>query len=120
MEDIFPDDIKNAGYGHLHNGYLEILLGFGVVGLVFVCFLLIVLLRRIKGAASHDLYAFALYSSIFFLVLNIFESFFIYSSGEFALALFMAGGYSQYLARSLTSGPHRTAPEGAHSVTAVK
>lgn len=105
LAEHFPDDIKARGFGHLHNGYLEILLGFGAVGFVFVCVLWIVLLRRIKLAASNDLYAFALYSSIFFLVLNMFESFFIYWSGEFAVALFMAGGYCQYLARSLDSGP---------------
>ena len=106
----FPDEIKAAGFGHLHNGYLEIMLGFGAVGFVFVCVLWVVLLRRIKLAASNDLYAFALYSSIFFLVLNMFESFFIYSSGEFAIALFMAGGYCQYLARNLDSGASCSTP----------
>jgi len=106
----FPDDFKAAGFGHLHNGYLEILLGFGAVGFVFLCVLWVVLLRRIKLAASNDLFAFALYSSIFFLVLNMFESFFIYWSGEFAISLFMAAGYCQYLARSLDSGPSCTAP----------
>ncbi len=111
----FPDNLKAAGWGHLHNGYLEILLGFGAVGFVFLCVLWVVLLRRIKLAASNDLYAFALYSSIFFLVLNMFESFFIYSSGEFTISLFMAGGYCQYLARSLDSGPSCRAPPGSQS-----
>ena len=106
LAEHIPDKIKQAGFGHLHNGYLEILLGFGVVGFVFVGVLWVVLLRRIKLAASKDFYAFALYSSIFFLVLNLFESFFIYWSGEFAVALFMAGGYCQYLARSLDTRPY--------------
>ena len=110
LAERFPDDVKLIG--HLHNGYLEILLGFGAVGFVFLCVLWIVLLRRIKLAASNDLYAFALYSSIFFLVLNMFESFFIYWSGEFAISLFMAAGYCQYLARSLDSGPSCRAPPG--------
>jgi len=104
LSERFPDDIKARGFGHLHNGYLEILLGFGVVGFIFVCVLWVVLLRRIKFAASNDLYAFTLYGSILFLIMNMFESFIIYSSGEFAMALFMAGGYSQYLARQLDSG----------------
>ncbi len=110
MSERFPDDIKALGFGHLHNGYLEIALGFGAVGLVFVGILWVVLLQRIRLAASKELYAFALYSSIFFLVSNLFESFFIYSSGEFALALFMAGGYSQYLAMSLGN---KALPEAA-------
>ena len=101
LAEHFPDEIKQAGYGHLHNGYLEILLGFGLVGIVFVGVLWVVLLRRIRLAADKELYAFALYGSVFFLVLNLFESFFIYWSGEFSLALLMAGGYSQYLAHSL-------------------
>jgi hypothetical protein len=33
------------------------------------------------------------------------ESFFVRSSGEFSVSLFMAAGYSQYLARTLTDGP---------------
>jgi O-antigen ligase len=104
LADRFPDAIK-GDFGHLHNGYLEILLGFGAVGLIYLCVLWVVLLRRIKLAASKDLYAFALYSSVFILVLNMFESFFVKSSGEFAIALFMAAGYSQYLAKSL-NGKH--------------
>ena len=104
LADRFPDSIK-AQFGHLHNGYLEILLGFGAVGFIFVCILWGVLLRRIKLAASKDLYAFALYSSVFILVLNMFESFFVKSSGVFAMSLFMAAGYSQYLAKSL-NGKH--------------
>lgn len=106
----FPDNFKEAGWGHLHNGYLEILLGFGAVGFVFVCVLWVVLLRRIKLAACNDLYAFALYSSIFFLVLNMFESFFIYWSGEFAISLFIAAGYCQYLAKSLDNRSSCRAP----------
>lgn len=105
LAERFPDRIKKRGLGHLHNGYLEILLGFGAVGFFYLCVLWVVLLRRIKVAASKDLYAFALYSSVFILVLNMFESFFVKSSGEFAISLFMAAGYSQYLARSLDGRP---------------
>jgi O-antigen ligase len=104
LADRFPDPIKGQ-FGHLHNGYLEILLGFGAVGFIFLCILWGVLLRRIKLAASRDLYAFAFYSSVFILVLNMFESFFVKSSGVFAISLFMAAGYSQYLAKSL-NGEH--------------
>ena len=98
----FPDEFKALGFRHLHNGYLELVLGFGVTGLVFLGVVWIVLLRRIKATASREFYAFALYGGLFFLVLNLFESFFFKWSGEFALALIMAGGYSQYLASSLT------------------
>jgi hypothetical protein len=34
-----------------------------------------------------------------------FESFFVKSSGEFSVSLFMAAGYSQYLAKSLGGVP---------------
>ena len=104
LAEQFPDDIRTS-FGHLHNGYLEILLGFGAVGFIFLCVFWGVLLKRIKLAASQDLYAFALYSSIFFLVLNLFESFLIKSSGVFAVSLFMAAGYSQYLASNLDASP---------------
>ena len=108
----FPDNIR-ASYGHLHNGYLEILLGFGAVGFIFLCLFWGVLLRRIKFAADKDLYAFALYSSVFFLVMNMFESFLVKSSGIFAVSLFMAAGYSQYLARTADSKPPDSTPDNA-------
>ena len=100
LSESFPEDIKLI-FGHLHNGYLEIAIGYGLVGIIFVCILWIVVLKRIRLAADRDIYAFTLYSAIFFLVLNLFESFFIYSSGEFVMALFFAAGYSQYLARNM-------------------
>ncbi|MCP4331627.1 MAG: O-antigen ligase family protein [Gammaproteobacteria bacterium] len=103
LAEHFPDDVRSE-FGHLHNGYFELLLGYGVVGFAFICVLWGILLRRIKLSASNDLYALALYSSIFLLVLNIFESFFFYWSGEFAISLFMAGGYCQYLTKSLDKG----------------
>jgi hypothetical protein len=71
-------------------------------------------LRRIKFAADKDLYAFALYSSVFSLALNLFESFFIKSSGVFAVSLFMAAGYARYLAENQNDSPpaeHQTAPD---------
>ena len=104
LSDRFPDNLK-ARFGHLHNGYLEILVGYGAVGFLYLCILWVVLLRRIKQAADKDIYAFAFYGSIFFLVLNLFESFFVKSSGEFAVTLFMAAGYSQYLAKTLDETP---------------
>ena len=112
LSERFPEDIKALGFGHLHNGYLEILLGFGIVGFGFLAFLWVTVLRRIRFASSHELSSFALYSSIFFLVLNLFESFFIYWSGEFAMALFMAAGYGRYLEKSLASDPPVSAPFG--------
>lgn len=99
LSDRFPDELKH--YGHLHNGYLELLLAYGVTGLVFVGLLWWVLLRRIRAAADRPWYRFAFYGSLFFLVVNGFESFFFYWSGIFAFALLMAGGYSRYLATRL-------------------
>ena len=98
MAEHFPDDIKTRGFGHLHNGYLSNLLGFGAVGFIFIVICGIAVFKRIRLAASPDLYAFAFYGGIFFLLLNLFESFTKYWSGHLALALILAGGYSQYLA----------------------
>jgi hypothetical protein len=77
------------------------LIGFGAVGFFYLCFLWVVLLRRIKLAADKDIYSFVFFGSVFFLVLNMFESFFVKSSGVFAMSVFMAAGYSQYLAENM-------------------
>jgi O-antigen ligase len=95
-----------------HNGYLEISIGFGAVGFMLLCILWAVLLRRIKFAADKGLYAFKLYGSVFFLVLNLFEFFFIKSSGVFSMSLYMAAGYSQYLAKGLDKAPGLNASPG--------
>lgn len=110
--DHFPENIRNS-FGHLHNGYLEIMLAFGATGLVFVGIFWIVLLQRIRLAASSELYAFALYGSVFFLVANLFESLFFYWSGLFAMSLFFAGGYGQYLAKNLAESPAAAQTEPA-------
>ena len=102
MSDRFPDSIK-ATFGHLHNGYLEILIGTGFLGLIFITALMIALLKRIKSVSENHFYPIAFYGTVFFLVLNLFESFFFYWSGQFALSVIMAAGYSQYLAKQLTS-----------------
>lgn len=99
--DRFPDHIKDR-IGHLHNGYLELLLGYGIIGFVFLFSLLYLLLMRIKSSSNGQLLAFTYFATIYFLVLNMFESFFFYWSGIFAFSIIMAGGYSQYLSVQLS------------------
>lgn len=99
--DRFPDRLK-AKFGHLHNGYLELLLGFGIVGLVFLIVLWATLLKRIQNSADKTMFNFALYGSVYFLFMNLFESFLFYWSGIFAMSLLMGTSYSQYLAKTLT------------------
>ena len=101
LADNFPEDVKER-FGHLHNGYLEIAVGFGFPGLIFLGVYWAVLLSRTRQSAEPVLYRFVFYSSVFFLVMNVFESFFVKTSGEFAVAVFMAAGYCRYLANSLS------------------
>ena len=100
LAEHFPEETRTK-YGHLHNGYLHVLLSFGAVGFIFLIVSAVAVFKRIRLAASPDLYIFAAYGGLFFLVLNLFESFVKYSTGHYALAIILAGGYSQYLSKTL-------------------
>jgi O-antigen ligase len=91
--EIFPEEIKSR-FGHLHSGYLETLLGFGLVGLVFLFYFWVGILGKIKISKKIFMYRFMLFSSLFFLVMNVFESFFYYWSGIFSMSVIIAGAYS--------------------------
>jgi hypothetical protein len=88
------------------SGYLKILIGFGAVGFILLCILWAVLLRRIKFTADKDLYAFALYGGVFFLVMNLFEPFFY----QVVRRIFNVAFYSCWIFPESGKEPGRQAP----------
>ena len=90
-----PPEIR-TGFGHLHNSYLELLVNYGLVGLLFYAALLLCLLRASQaavasGAMPRDFHAFFLTFLAFWSVINCFESYFLFWTGVFTFSVVCAG-----------------------------
>ena len=90
-----PEWVRN-GFGHLHNTYLEILVNYGIIGLLFYFSIWIVigktLLTEIKSGNIKKEVGY-LFISIFcfWAVMNCFESYQNFWTGVFYYNIFMAG-----------------------------
>ena len=102
LAENFPDEVK-ADFGHLHNGYLELLIGYGLIGFIFSAVLWVTLIRRTSRIEDSGLRAFALYGGVFFLVMNLFESYFMFWTGVYAMAVIFSGAYTLYLRDTLSA-----------------
>ena len=97
----FDEDFKNS-YGHLHNSYLETMVGVG--GAAVVCMIAIAFLVawRIVVAWHHrrmstDVFLFSCTFFPFWVTVNIFESYIAFKSGAFLNAVIGGVVYSWYL-----------------------
>ncbi|NLQ19082.1 O-antigen ligase family protein [Marinomonas sp. M1K-6] len=90
-----PKNIKD-NFGHLHNTYLELLVNYGVLGLLFyfsVWFIIgKMLFKEIKQGNIEKEFGY-MYISIFIFwsIMNCFESYQNFWTGEFYFNIFMAG-----------------------------
>ncbi|BDX03975.1 hypothetical protein MACH16_27230 [Marinomonas pontica] len=90
-----PEWVRN-GFGHLHNTYLEILVNYGIIGLLFYFSIWIVigktLLTEIKSERIEKEFGYIFASMFFFwTVMNCFESYQNFWTGVFYYNIFMAG-----------------------------
>ncbi|WP_158074970.1 O-antigen ligase family protein [Salinivibrio sp. PR919] len=83
MSEGMPDDVVN-NFTHLHNGYIDVLVNYGVVGLSVFIFSIWSLLRRgMDKTQKTQCACLSVGFIIFFLTINMFESFLTFKSGEF-------------------------------------
>lgn len=98
-EGPFPDWLKDM-FGHFHNVYLEILLAYGVLGLAALFGLTVMILRgtvMLLREGHQYLGMGMLMSWVFFFIINLFESYLIFSSGMYFFIIFGGIGMSCYL-----------------------
>ncbi|OOF31728.1 hypothetical protein BZJ20_04025 [Salinivibrio proteolyticus] len=83
MSEGMPDYIVND-FTHLHNGYIDVLVNYGVAGLSVFIFSIWSLLRRgMDKTQKTQCACLSVGFIIFFLIINMFESFLTFKSGEF-------------------------------------
>lgn len=100
-------------FGHLHNSYMEILANYGIAGLILLIMLCSYLMRcAYKSWRSKvmptPIYLFLISFLPFWLIVNMFESYFFYSSGEYIVAI-VGGIILSYYWRTITKKTPTTA-----------
>lgn len=98
QSDKFNESFKNR-FGHLHNSYLETLVDLGFIGSSLMASIIFLFGHSInrnykKGKTPTDVFIFSWAFFIFWLIVNIFESYIIFSSGYYLVAIVAAFSYS--------------------------
>jgi O-antigen ligase len=94
----FSEDFKKR-FGHFHNSYIELLLLYGLVGFVFFLGSLLWVYFSLyqqwrKNKVPDDLFYFASMFMVFWLIVNMFESYFILSTGTYLHMIVLGGLYT--------------------------
>jgi len=89
-------------FGHLHNSYLELLVSYGLIGLfvVLISWSWVVYASYRAWRAKvlpNDVATFGVGFMVFWVIVNFFESYVIYWSGNLVLGLIFGGFYTHYL-----------------------
>lgn len=105
-----PEDIKQH-FGHLHNSYLDLLVNFGVLGLLLLAALAYWMLSRClryyrAGLLPGSSLVFCLALAVFFAVINLFESYLFYHSGHLVMAIVGGGLLTQIWAARRAMAAH--------------
>lgn len=93
--DTFPSNLKPR-FHHLHNSYIELLVNYGVLGLLVVLALYYWIFRTCRSAFKKQLipsetYYFCMTFLVFWITVNQFESFMFYPSGRFVFTVVVSG-----------------------------
>jgi len=99
------------GFGHLHNSYFETLYAHGLIGTgllgALIVWIGIATWRCFRtGNMPLDVFVFAFSYFGFWLVINMFESYIIYSTGQYMNALIVGFIYTFYLSSRVTEKAH--------------
>lgn len=103
--DLFSDAFKKQ-FNHLHNSYLQALVEIGLIGAMFIVVLMALIGHAtIKAYRQHrmplDVFLFAWVFFIFWLVVSCFESYIIYPTGTYVIAI-VTGFFYSYCLRQKT------------------
>ncbi|KOO12664.1 hypothetical protein AKJ18_22760, partial [Vibrio xuii] len=73
--ELFQSSARTRGFGHLHNYYIETLVAFGFVGVLFIVSFYTVISQNIMKHSDYSTKVFYVCFLLFWLIINNFESF---------------------------------------------
>lgn len=96
--DLFSEAFKQQ-FNHLHNAYLQVLVEIGFIGAMFIAVLMALVGRASiqsyrRQRMPLDVFVFAWSFFLFWLVVSLFESYIIYQSGTYLIAIITGFVYS--------------------------
>lgn len=95
-----PSRVKRLN--HFHNSYVDFALSYGLFGLGFIVFIFLWVNRRMyllskQNPSLKGVWFFTFYGSIYFMIVNITESYLLFGTGLYAMAVLLAPAYSLHL-----------------------
>jgi len=103
----FPNWIKNR-FGHFHNSLVEFSLAYGLPSLAIILWPFYYLVRYV-GLSKHSIPAwvqsFSLYAIAILLIMNLFESYFFFWSGIYAITAVLVVPYTLFLNQYSKNSP---------------
>lgn len=98
-----PQWVKNK-FWHLHNSHIETIVSYGFIGLFIIYFSYFWIIKtsiKSKHRNYNDMMFISILFIAYWLVVNNFESFFFWKSGEYIINIVLAGLYTTYLHSTL-------------------
>jgi O-antigen ligase len=102
-------------FGHLHNTYLDIIAQFGIFGLtLYLALLAWLIIQIIKAFETNTIslstFLFGIAFIIYWTIINIFESYMLFSSGKYAFTIVFSGIISLSISSEPPAGPNQISP----------
>lgn len=98
-----PQWVKNK-FWHLHNSHIETIVSYGFIGLFIIYFAYFWIIKtaiKSEHINYNDIMFISILLITYWLVINNFESFFFWKSGEYIINIVLAGLYTSYLHSTL-------------------
>lgn len=106
----FSDTIK-SNFNHLHNSHVETVISFGLLGAALVYFLILFptinILKKPRSMVRNTWKIFAVSITIFWVIVNCFESFFFAWNGIYVFSVFYGIIYSFQFKKADTQDAHQ-------------
>ncbi|MUK65352.1 O-antigen polymerase [Aliivibrio fischeri] len=97
-----PQEIKME-FSHLHNGHIELIASYGLLGFSLFLYIYSLIMYSSKFyKENNEVLIISTMFILFFVIINCFESFFFFKTGEYMINIIFGGIYTFYLTHNLS------------------
>ncbi|WP_161940258.1 O-antigen ligase family protein [Aliivibrio fischeri] len=97
-----PNKIKSK-YTHLHNGHIELIISYGLLGVaLFLYIYTLIMYSSTFYKKNNEVLIISTMFILFFAIINCFESFLFFKTGEYMINIIFGGIYTFYLTHNLS------------------
>ncbi len=97
-----PQEIKSK-FTHLHSGHIELIVSYGLLGVVlFLYIYTLIMYSSTFYKKNNEVLIISTMFILFFVIINCFESFLFFKTGEYMINIIFGGIYTFYLTHNLS------------------